>query len=136
MFLKHLKEFIKDIIYAIDAEIIALFFILIIFIISICDFSKFLDDKYGPNNQSYTIATEESIDKNNTNGILNNLKEKENIKEPVTQNIVIYNILKEDNNNFLKDININIIVDITATVLIATTGFFIGKFFKKKKVKL
>lgn len=94
--------------------------------------SIFLSDENISDTQNHTVVNEESINKNNTDKILNNVKE----KEPVTQNIVINNIVKDDNNNFLKDVNINIIADIVSTVLIATVGFFIGKFSRKKKVKL
>lgn len=94
--------------------------------------SMFSSNENISNTQNNTLVSQESIDKNNADQVLNDIQE----KEPITQNIVINNIVKEDNNNFLKDINMNIISDIISTVLIATTGFFIGKFSNKKKVKL
>lgn len=94
--------------------------------------SMFSSNENISNTQNNTLVSQESIDKNNADQVLNDIQE----KEPITQNIVINNIVKEDNNNFLKDINMNIISDIISTVLIATAGFLIGKFSRKKKVKL
>lgn len=84
------------------------------------------------NTQNNTLVSQEYIDKNNADQVLNDVTE----KEPITQNIIINNIVKEDKNNFFKDINMNIISDIISTGLIATVGFLIGKFSRKKKVKL
>lgn len=92
----------------------------------------FSSDDIVSNAQNHTVISDKSINKNNADEILNNIKE----KEPTTQNIVINNIVKEDSSNFLKDVNVNIISDIIATSLIAIAGFFIGKFSKAKTVKL
>lgn len=80
-------------------------------------------------NQNHTIVSEISIDENTTEEVLNIVEE----KEPVTQNIVINNIVKDKNESFLHDFNLNLLADLASTALVGVIGYFVGRFAKKRK---